>query len=66
MLACPTKLVDEGMHYLWDSLGEDEKGPGPRPDWSWYLIVSYAGEALSGASAYLTRVRSQPRVVRFL
>jgi hypothetical protein len=30
MLACPTKLVDEGMHYLWDSLGEDEKGPGPR------------------------------------
>src|SRR5215204_5353272 len=50
---------------LGESLGEDEKGPGPRPDWSWYLIVSYAGEALSGASAYLTRVRSQPRVVRF-
>ena len=30
MLACPTKLVDEGMHYLWDSLGGDEKGPGLR------------------------------------
>src|SRR5215207_2529182 len=30
MPACPTKLVDEGLHYLWTFLGEDEKGPGPR------------------------------------
>jgi hypothetical protein len=28
MAACPTKLVDEGMHYLWDSLAEDEKEAG--------------------------------------